>query len=141
MFRPKSNLIFVFLPLTLLFLFPACEKTIDEEVIKPVEMMVGQKGKAASLAAVANAQNVRSALMRYPAISPSNEYPGDMDIYDYDTLRQTLSDAGLPQNMAELMWDPAHGINYRSDGTSFNLEVKALSGETIVATPGGVTKN
>jgi hypothetical protein len=80
-------------------------------------------------------------LLRYQAISPGGEFPGDTDIFDYATLKQTLAEAGLPQDMSELMWDPAYGVVYRSDGSSFALEVRALSGETITATEGGVTKN
>ena len=104
-------------------------------------MMVGQKSVAAAQAALSNVQMVRAALMRYPAASPSNEFPGDMDIYDYSTLRQVLADTNLPPDMTELMWDTAHGITYRSDGYTFTFEARALSGETITATPGGVTKN
>jgi hypothetical protein len=114
---------------------------IEEDVIKPVEMMVGQKSAAAAQVALSNVQMVRAALMRYPAASPSNEFPGDMDIYDYSTLRQVLADANLPPDMTELMWDTAYGITYRSDGYTFTFETRALSGETITATPGGVTKN
>ena len=141
--RSGFYFLFILISLSFLLVFSACEKTMEEDVIKPIEMMVGQKSAAAVLVAVSNVNNVRAALMRYPAVSPSNEYPGDMDIYDYRTLRQVLTDANLPPDMAELMWDPAHGINYRSDGTTFTFEVRALSGdqEIITATPGGVSKN
>jgi len=116
---------------------------MEEEVIKPIEMMVGQKSAAAAEAAITNVRTVRAALMRYPAISASNEYPGDMDIYDYRSLREVLADENLPPDMAELLWDPAFGVTYRSDGYTFTFEVKAISadGGIITATPGGVTKN
>jgi len=112
-------------------------------VIKPVEMMVGQKSAAAVQAALSNVQTVREALMRYPAISPSNRYPGDTQIYDYGTLREVLANENLPPDMADLMWDPAYGVVYSSDGYTFTFAVRALSGEreTITATPGGVTKD
>ena len=131
------------LPISFLLVFAACERTIEEDVIKPIEMMVGQKSAAAAQVAVSNVNNVRAALMRYPAVSPSNEYPGDMDLYDYSTLREILADANLPADMTELMWDPAYGIVYRSDGYTFTFEVRALSGEReiLTATPNGVTKN
>ena len=137
----KSFLYFLLVSLSFLLFFTGCEKKIEEDIIQPVEMMVGQKGKASSLAARTNVQAVRAALMRYPAVSGTNEYPGDMDIYDYTTLRQTLADANLPADISEAMWDPAYGVSYRSQGADFTFEVKALSGETIVATAGGVTNN
>lgn len=112
-------------------------------MIKPIEMMYGQKSVAAALAAETNVRTVRAALMRYPATSPTNQYPGDMDIYDYRTLREVLADENLPAEMTELMWDAGIGIKYTSDGNSFTFQVKALSGEreTITATPKGITKN
>ena len=142
MYRFKLYLTAALLPLSFLLVFSGCEKTIDEDVIKPIEMMVGQKSAAAAQVAVSNVNNVRAALMRYPAVSPSNEYPGDMDLYDYSTLREILADANLPADMTELMWDPAYGIIYRSDGYTFTFEVRALSGdrETITATVNGVSK-
>ena len=129
--------------LSFLLLYPACEKTVEEDVIKPVEMMVGQKSAAAVQAALSNVQTVREALMRYPATSPSNRYPGEAQIYDYGTLRGVLAGQNLPADMADLMWDPAYGIVYRSDGHTFTFEVRALSGEreTITATPEGVTRS
>jgi hypothetical protein len=139
--RTIRYLTIAILPISILIIFPACDRTLEEEVIKPIEMMVGQKSVAAAQAALSNMQMVRAALMRYPAVSPSNEYPGEMDIYDYSTLRQVLADANLPPDMTELMWDTAHGITYRSDGYTFTFEARALSGETLTATPGGVTKN
>ncbi|MDF1525630.1 MAG: hypothetical protein RRA15_01185 [bacterium] len=143
MCRYKQYLTLTLLPLAFFLVFSGCEKTIEEDVIKPIEMMVGQKSAAANQVAVSNVNNVRAALMRYPALSPSNEYPGDMDLYDYSTLRAILANANLPADMTELMWDPAYGIIYRSDGSTFTFEVRALSGdrETITATVNGVTKN
>ena len=134
--------IFYFL-LSILIITPACERTMEEDVIKPIEMMYGQKSVAAALAAETNVRTVRAALMRYPATSPTNQYPGDMDIYDYRTLREVLADENLPAEMTELMWDAGIGIKYTSDGNSFTFQVKALSGEreTITATPKGITKN
>jgi hypothetical protein len=139
----KPYISFTLLSLSIFLLLTGCEKTMEEDVIKPIEMMVRQKSAAAAQVAVSNVNNVRAALMRYPAVSPSNEYPEDMDLYDYSTLREILADANLPADMTELMWDPAHGITYRSDGYSFTFEVRALSGdrETITATVNGVTKN
>jgi len=141
--RIKSYLIFILVSFSFLLLFSACERTMEEEVIKPIEMMYGQKNVATALAAESNVRTVRAALLRYPATSPTNQYPGDMDIYDYRTLRDVLPDENLPPDMAELMWDPASGVTYRSDGYTFTFEVKALSadGGIITATPGGVTKN
>jgi len=141
--RIKLYLIFILVSFSFLLLFSACERTMEEEVIKPIEMMYGQKNVATALAAESNVRTVRAALLRYPATSPTNQYPGDMDIYDYRTLRDVLPDENLPPDMAELMWDPASGVTYRSDGYTFTFEVKALSadGGIITATPGGVTKN
>jgi hypothetical protein len=142
--RRFSTLIAVsILSFSFFLILPSCDRTVEEEVIKPVELMYGQKNVAADQAAATNVQTVRAALMRYPATSPSGQYPGDMDIYDYGSLRETLSDANLPQNIAELMWDPAYGITYRSDGSTFTFEVRALTKdrEIISATPGGITKN
>ena len=143
MSRIKSYLIFAVLCFSFLLILSACERTVEEDIIKPIEMMVGQKSAAAAEAAIANVRTVRAALMRYPAVSASNEYPGEMDIYDYRTLREILADANLPPDMSELMWDPAYGISYRSDGYTFTFEVRALSGdrETITATPNGVKKS
>ena len=134
------NLMIIVLPLALLF-FSGCEKTVEEEVVAPIEMMVGQKGAATSLAAETNVRTVRAALMRYPATSPANQYPGDMDITDYEALRELLPDENLSADMTELMWDPAYGIRYQSDGNTFSFQVKALSGEVITATERGITKN
>ncbi len=141
--RFKQYLTFSLLPFSFLLIFPACERTIEEEVIKPIEMMYGQKNVATALAAESNVRTVRAALMRYPATSPTNKYPGDMDIYDYRTLREVLADENLPPDMTELMWDTGFGINYRSDGYTFTFEVRALTAgrETITATPNGVTKS
>ena len=140
--RFKCHLILTLLPLTFLLVFPSCQRTVEEEVIKPVEMMVEQKAAATAETAVLNVRTVRAALMRYPAVSPSNQYPGEMEIFSYDSLRGVLADENLPPDMSELMWDPAYGVTYRSDGYTFTFEVKAISadGEIITATPGGVTK-
>ncbi len=138
----KFFIIFHFL-FSIFIIIPACEKTVEEEVIKPIEMMYGQKNVATALAAESNVRTVRAALLRYPTTSPTNHYPGDMDIYDYRTLRDVLPDENLPSDMAELMWDPAFGVTYRSDGYTFTFEVRALSadGEIITATPGGIMKS
>jgi hypothetical protein len=143
MCRSKRYLVIFHFLFSILFIFPACERTIEEEVIKPIESMYGQKDVARALAAESNVRTVRAALMRYPATSPSNQYPGDMDIYDYGTLREVLADENLPPDMTELMWDAGFGVTYTSDGYSFTLQVKALTTgrETITATPNGVTKN
>ena len=118
-----------------------CEKTIEEEVIQPIESMYDQKDAAVLEAAVTNVRQVRSALMRYPVNSADNEYPKDTQVYDYDSLREILASESLPLDMADLMWDPASGINYTSDGISFSLQVRAMTkkNETITATASGVT--
>jgi len=141
--RSKLHFAMSLLTISFLLIFSACEKTVEEEVIKPIEMMYGQKNVATALAAESNVRTVRAALLRYPTTSPTNQYPGDMDIYDYRTLRDVLPDENFPPDMAELMWDPAFGVTYRSDGYTFTFEVKALSadGEIITATPGGITKS
>jgi hypothetical protein len=130
---------------TLLLIFSlllGCEKTVDEDVVQPIESMYGQKDAAAMEAAVANVQMVRSALMRYPAVSMENEYPRDTQIYDYDSLREILVSANLPTSMADLMWDPAFGINYSSDGLSFSFQVRAMTknNAVITATERGVKR-
>jgi len=141
----RSKLYFAMSLLTISFLliFSACEKTIEEEVIKPIEAMYGQKGVAATLAAETNVRSVRAALMRYPVVSPSNQYPSEMAIFDYGSLREVLVDENLPSEMTELMWDAGFGITYTSDGHSFTFQIKALTtgGETITATPKGIKKN
>jgi hypothetical protein len=123
-----------------LFLPIACERTVEEELIKPVERMVEQRDDAVLEAAVANVRQIRSGLMRYPAVSADNEYPSDIHVFNYDTLRETLSSENLPPNMADLMWDPAFGMNYSSDGLSFTFQVRALTKESelITATTRGV---
>ncbi len=127
--------------LTILSLPLGCEKTIEEEVIQPIESMYDQKDVAVLEAAVANVRQVRSALMRYPVNSVDNEYPRDTQLYDYDSLREILVSESLPPDMADLMWDPASGINYSSDGISFSLQVRAMTkkNELITATARGVT--
>jgi len=139
----KQYLILSLLPFFFLLLFSGCEKAVEEEVIKPIEMMYGQKNIATAEAAISNVRTVRAALMRYPALSESNEYPGEMEMFNYDSLREVLVDENLPPDMTELMWDPSFGFTYRSDGYTFTFEVRALSGEReiITATPGGVTKS
>jgi hypothetical protein len=117
-----------------------CERTIEEEVVQPIEAIYGQKSAASLEAAVANVRIVRSALMRYPATSSDNLYPDDMVITGYDSLREILTDENLPVDMGELLWDPSYGIRYMSDGYGFTFEVHALSGgKVITATPRGVT--
>ena len=120
----KPFLSFFLVPLSFLLFFTGCEKTVEEDIIQPVEMMVGQKSKAANLAAETNVQTVRAALQRYPSTSPTNQYPGDMDISDYDTLRELLAGENLPDSMDELMWDPAYEVRYESDGYTFTFEVR-----------------
>jgi len=135
----KFPLILIILVLVPGFLFAGCEKTIDEEVVRPIEAMHGQKEVASIETAMANVQAVRSALMRYPATSTENLYPSEMDITGYDSLREVLADAGLPGNMADLMWDPFYGIRYASDGYTFTFQVKAAgNGKVVTATPSGV---
>ena len=127
--------------LLLIFSLPlGCEKTIEEEVVQPVERIVAQKDDAILEAAVSNVRQVRSGLMRYPAVSADNEYPSDIQVFNYDTLRETLTSENLPPNMADLMWDPAFGIDYSSDGLSFTFQVRALTknNEVITATARGV---
>ena len=143
MSRFRFYCIFTLVPLAFFLVFSACQRTVEEEVIKPVQSMYGQKDAAAGQTAISNVRTVRAALMRYPAVSPSNQYPGDMEIYDYESLREVLADEYLPPDMGELMWDPAYGISYRSDGYTFTFEVRALDreGTVITATPSGVTKN
>lgn len=133
--------VYLFTLLITLSLPLGCEKTIDEEVIKPVGGMYSQKDKVVLKAAVANAQQVRSALMMYAAGSVDSEYPRDTQVYDYNSLREILASESLPANMADLKWDPASGINYSSDGASFSLQVRAMTKnkELITATASGVT--
>jgi hypothetical protein len=143
MSRFRSYLTLSLVPLTFFLISSSCQRTVEEEVIKPIESIYGQKNVVTAETAVSNVRTVRAALMRYPALSPSNEYPGEMQIFNYDSLREVLVDENLPPDMNELMWDPGFGITYRSDGYTFTFEVKALhgEGEIITATPKGVTKN
>ena len=106
--------------LIILFLPLGCEKMIEEEVIQPIESMYDQKVVAVLQTAVANVRQVRSALMRYAVGSVDNEYPRDTQVYDYDSLREILASESLPPDMADLMWNPASGFNYSSDGASFS---------------------
>jgi hypothetical protein len=127
--------------LVIIFLPFGCEKTVEEEAIKPVQRMVEQEDAAAREAAVSNVRQVRAALMRYPITSANNEYPHNSEVYSYDTLREALASEGLPTDIAALMWDPAFGIEYSSDGLSFSLTVMALTKkmEVITGTEKGVT--
>ncbi len=133
--------VLLFMLLIILSLPLGCEKMIEEEVIQPVERMYDQKDAAVLEAAVANVRQVRSALMRYPVVSADNEYPKDTQVYDYDSLREILATESLPLDMADLMWDPASGIVYSSDGVSFSLQVRAMTkkSELITATARSVT--
>ncbi|NOY87162.1 MAG: hypothetical protein GXP52_07680 [Deltaproteobacteria bacterium] len=117
-----------------------CEKTMDEDVVQPVKSMYNQKDTTMLKTAVANVRQVRSALMMYAAGSADSEYPKDTQVYDYDSLRKILASKSLPPDMADLMWDPAPGINYSSDGASFSLQVRALTkkNEIITATASSV---
>ena len=128
--------------LLIILTFPlGCEKTIDEEMIKPVENMYSQKDEVVLKTAIANVQQVRSALMMYAAGSVDSEYPRDTQLYDYSSLREMLASESLPANMADLKWDPVSGINYSYDGASFSLQVRAMTKnkELITATASGVT--
>ena len=118
-----------------------CGKTMDKDVVQPVKSMYNQEDAAALKTAVANVRQVRTALMTFAAGSANSEYPGISDVYDYQSLREILPSANLPQDMADLKWDPASGIDYSSDGVSFTLRVRALTKkqEAITATVSGVT--
>lgn len=137
----KLKTVFLIFLLVILSLPLGCEKTIDEEVIKPVENMYSQKDEVILKAAVANVQQVRSTLMMYAAGSADSGYPKGSQVYDYNSLREILPPESLPANMADLKWDPASGINYSSDGASFTLQVRAMTGkkEAITATESGVS--
>lgn len=117
-----------------------CGKTMDEDVVQPVKSMYNQKDATALKTAAANVRQVRSALMIYAANSANSEYPSDTDVYDYQSLGEILPSANLPQDIAGLMWDPADGIKYSSDGVSFTFKVRALTkkSEIITATVAGV---
>ena len=117
-----------------------CEDAVEKEVIKPVEDMFKGRERAVLETAVANVRGVRMTLMRYPATSPDDLYPTDAEIFDYESLREVLSDANLPVDMAEVKWDPDSGIDYSSDGYTFTVSTRALTvnGESITATIRGV---
>lgn len=117
-----------------------CRKAADEAVVEPIAQAQTLKEQAALDTALANGRTVRDALMRYPASAPDSKYPTDTEVYDYPSLRRTLGGT-LPSGMEALMWDPAVGISYRSDGYTFTLEVRALTrkGETITITEHEVT--
>ena len=104
----KYTLLLALLIIPLLSL--GCEKTIDEEIVKPIEGMHNQKDQFTLKAAVANVQQVRSTLMMYAAGSADSGYPRDSQVYDYRSLRDILPPESLPANMADLKWDPASGI-------------------------------
>jgi len=134
-----SRRLFALFLLVLAVLASGCERTVGEEAVGPIEGIYSRKGAASLEAAAANARMVRASLMRYPATSPDNLYPPDTAIVDYDSLREVLTDANLPADMGQLMWDPFYGIRYTSDGYTFTFEVRALSGDkAIFATPDGV---
>ena len=118
-----------------------CERTIEQEVVQPIEAMAARKDKASLQTATSNLRQVRMALMRYAVQSSDNRYPTDSEILDFDTLRDALASEGLPSDMAELKWDPGFGITYISDGYSFHLEVRALTSDMrlITATENGVS--
>ena len=138
--KPRADLaVLLLLLLSVTAMVLGCERTVEEEVVQPIESMHGQKEVASLETAVANIRTVRSALMRYPATSSENLYPDNMTVTDYDSLREVLADENLPFNIETLLWDPSFGISYISDGYTFTLEVKALSGgKMITATPNGV---
>ncbi len=117
-----------------------CGKTMDKDVVQPVKSMYSQEDATVLKTAVTNVRQVRSALMTFAAGSANSEYPGDTQVYDYDSLREILPSASLPQDIADLKWDPAAGINYSSDGASFTLQVRALTkkNKLITATAAGV---
>ncbi len=136
-----SKYTFLFALLIIPLLSLGCEKTIDEEIVKPIEGMHNQKDQITLKAAVANVQQVRSTLMMYAAGSANSGYSKDSQVYDYRSLRETLPPESLPVNMADLKWDPASGIEYSSDGDSFSLQVRAMTArkEAITATESGVS--
>jgi hypothetical protein len=139
MYGSKSGQIITPMLVMLAILSSGCERTIEEEVVQPIEAIYGQKNVASLETALSNVRTVRSALMRYPATSSENLYPEDMKIIGYDSLRQVLTDENLPADMSELMWDPSYGISYLSDGYTFKFKVRALGGEKVItATPNGV---
>jgi hypothetical protein len=117
-----------------------CERTVYEEVIRPVERMVEQKDETILETAVAKVKQLRSGLRRYPAISTHNVYLNDTQVFNYDTLRKALTSENLPLNMGDLMWDPAFGIHNSSEGLSFAFQVSALTKKSklITATERGV---
>jgi hypothetical protein len=132
---------------SLLFIAPAilwgCERTIEEDVIKPIEAINKLKNPASLEVAVSNVRIVQAALMRYPVTSSENLYPPDMEIPNYDSLREILPDESLPLDMADLMWDPSYGIVYMSDGYTFTFKIRTVTEERhiITATPSGVVVN
>ena len=143
MMKLKFKLTILSIIMLAVFLVPSCERTIEEEIVKPIEAIHGQKKSASLEVAVSNVRIVRAALMRYPVTSGENLFPRDMELYNYDSMRKILPDESLPPDMTELMWDSAYGIVYISDGYTFTFEVRATTeeGPTITATQSGVTEN
>ena len=138
----RTDHLVIGLLMILMVFVPACERTVEEEVIAPLESLVEQKSAASLETSVINVRTVRAALMRFPVNSPENLYPDDRDVFDYESLRYTLTDENLPPDMSELMWDSSYGVVYHSDGYTFTFEVRALgNGGIISATPGGVAVN
>ena len=136
-----DHLVIGFLMILIVFV-PACGRTIEEEVISPLGSLVEQKTAASMETSVINVRTVRAALMRFPVNSPDNLYPDDRDVFDYESLRNTLTDENLPPDMSKLMWDPSYGVVYSSDGYTFTFEVRAFGNDGIItATPGGVAVN
>ncbi len=124
-------------------LSPGCGNSGISSDSNPIVDAHRGKDKATLLAATTNVRTVRSALMGYLAQSADGRYPQTFDIYEFDDLRRLLPQANLPPDMTTLKWDPAGGIQYDSDGTTFSFSVTALTSnkETITATPREVTVN
>ncbi len=124
-------------------LSPGCGDSGISSDSNPIVDAHRGKDKATLLAATTNVRAVRSALMGYLSQSADGRYPQTFDIYEFDDLRRLLPQANLPPDMTTLKWDPAGGIRYDSDGTTFSFSVTALTSnrETITATPREVTVN
>ncbi len=124
-------------------LSPGCGNSGVSSDSNPVIDAYRGKDKATLLAAATNVRAVKSALIGYRAQSADGLYPQTFDIYEFDDLRRLLPQANLPPDMTALKWDPAAGIQYDSDGTTFSFSVTALTSnrETITATPQDVTVN
>ncbi len=143
----QKNIIFRGVVLMLLTagiaLSPGCGNSGQSSNSNPVVEAHRGKDKATLQAAAANVRTVKSALIGYRGQSVDGLYPRTFDVYEYDDLRRLLPQANLPPDMAALKWDPAAGIQYDSDGTTFTFSVTALTSnkETITATPREVTVN